>query len=777
MALIDDVKELCDRLAPLGWRDLLLSVTHDALDIRKRTPEALRQELTKDLLIVDRNTPGFEDFGTHGRRAAAPRRPALSLLYHALAGPLVLRDDEGKPLRGFATPAELDLLENFIFSLAPLSLPNLIRENGRSNVAIAVFSSEYRPAATTVDGVQAGLTFSRTGIARVGTAPARYRPHLRGFWPEDEDSPNNIRVLPARFSAWIAVRKKGRQAPVYPILDNEQATGEDESNRDFWIPVHKLFSGSECIRGCDIDVRLSSRLFNLKIQRIHRALKTSPLPDDFPYVIRDGDIAAWSEELGPGWLVPVVRPRLVEAAMLGGRPLTFRVEPDLVGDFAAVEPPGFSEFEQMEMNPAPSYVHARTRVDRRGRISDLNDEANILQAMRKRSYDAQHYIDYTGEGWVQAGVHGLGRTSLASLAAYVLVAAPDFFPLAGQYELSEWSGSQNIPGQFRNRLWYVSPAPLSETRLPANLQLPGSPFDSGDTTITAVVGMEKPARGFPPIWPQQPEVARASTLPDDAAGIFAPGWDAGVDRTPGDDGVAHLAGYGLGSPFPEDAKLCAALSTFWPAVAPDSFRTFATPGNDASGTVAPLTDEEIGMNGTPSWDGVPGPRIVRQSGTRMVQIASFLNTDYVRQSLKNGFNIRQTARIGSAEYENRMLAISRVYSVAGRLRSIKTTRPRWFVLSFRAVEPGDAELQRAQSDCGIVLSGQVYRVELCRNMKRRVRVNSRLLRFPLRELRFFFVSGRSINVLTRREKVCHWVASRSEGRTDSSRRPSSWAEF
>lgn len=27
MALIDDMKALCDRLAPLGWRDVLLNVT------------------------------------------------------------------------------------------------------------------------------------------------------------------------------------------------------------------------------------------------------------------------------------------------------------------------------------------------------------------------------------------------------------------------------------------------------------------------------------------------------------------------------------------------------------------------------------------------------------------------------------------------------------------------------------------------------------------------------------------------------------------------------
>jgi hypothetical protein len=31
-----------------------------------------------------------------------------------------------------------------------------------------------------------------------------------------------------------------------------------------------------------------------------------------------------------------------------------------------------------------------------------------------------------------------------------------------------------------------------------------------------------------------------------------------------------IAAYGLGSPFPEDAKLCAALNSFWPAVAPDA---------------------------------------------------------------------------------------------------------------------------------------------------------------------------------------------------------------
>ena len=37
MSLIADVKTVCDRLAPLGWRDLLLTVTDDALDISRDT--------------------------------------------------------------------------------------------------------------------------------------------------------------------------------------------------------------------------------------------------------------------------------------------------------------------------------------------------------------------------------------------------------------------------------------------------------------------------------------------------------------------------------------------------------------------------------------------------------------------------------------------------------------------------------------------------------------------------------------------------------------------
>lgn len=82
MPLIDDVADVCRRLADGGWRDLLLLVTDGDLDI---TAPDLRQELARPLARIDRTVPGFEDFAKEGDRGIEPSVPARSLLYHALA--------------------------------------------------------------------------------------------------------------------------------------------------------------------------------------------------------------------------------------------------------------------------------------------------------------------------------------------------------------------------------------------------------------------------------------------------------------------------------------------------------------------------------------------------------------------------------------------------------------------------------------------------------------------------------------------------------------------
>src|SRR5262249_41554539 len=155
------------------------------------------------------------------------------------------------------------------------------------------------------------------------------------------------------------------------------------------------------------------------------------------------------------------------------------------------------------------YVHGRTKIEG-DEVVDLNDQVDVLGAMRRGPYEALHYVDFTGEGWVAASVPELKARNVASRPAYVLVAAPDFFPSSGPFESSEWSRSPEVPAPFRDSLWSVPPTPLSETRLPANLQLPGTPFTAADVTVTAVVGMGAPT-GLPPVWPPPVDVPRAST--------------------------------------------------------------------------------------------------------------------------------------------------------------------------------------------------------------------------------------------------------------------------
>jgi hypothetical protein len=377
------------------------------------------------------------------------------------------------------------------------------------------------------------------------------------------------------------------------------------------------------------------------------------------------------------------------------------------------------------------------------------------------------YIDLTGEGWVDVRVPELaGKAAVASgsRAAYTLLSAPDFFPSCGQRELSRWSKSKDVPASFRNkRLWAVPPAPLSETRCPANLQLPGSPFDVGESTMTAVVGIG-PGSGKPFSVKQQ-DVLRASTLPDDGAGVFAPGWDVSVDvKGAFETGPIHLAAYGLGSPFPEDVKLCAALSTFWPAVAPDVYRTMSlhTGNPDLRGTVAPLTDEEIGQVGSLPWDGVPGPKVVEINGKAFVEMASFLNVDYVINAVENRFSNRLTARISAEEYERRMIAAARVHWVLSGGSNVAKERTRWLFLSFRTVSTGDPELQSAQNDAGHIMEGPIYRVETCfigdtdEDPSLASPKGPRFRLLPLVRRNFFFVSSVDSLALRRRDENPQW---------------------
>jgi hypothetical protein len=759
--LIDDVHGICSRLAALGWRDLLLAVTDQQLDIAAPSPAALAERLVAPLSHIDRQQPGFEDFAGDGRQAITPGSPARSLLYHALASPLVDTDAAGAPLAEFPTHREIDVVENYVFGVQPPSVQELLDHTAATELSVVVFAYEYRPAKDTCAGRHADLAFARTGIARIGTRPMLYRPAWRGFWVEADEDPFGIHVCPAHYAPFLAVRRKGDPAAFLPMRHQQPQppASPGDAQLDFWVPVHKLYDGTECLRGLDLHVTFEAFHVNEKLRRVHLSLGEANPPSTPPFRFTS-DIAELvsQADFAPGLLAPVPHERLVEPAKHDGAFLTFRVPANNSSFFASYEP-GVGSDDFGEIRPAPAYVHARTQVND-GTLVDLtNDPArpDVRATVRAGDYDALHYVDFTGEGQVSAtcgGLAGEPKIAAATRPAYSLVSAPDPFPACGQRELTDWAASAAVPNALRPHIWAVPPAPLSDVRLPPNLQLPGNQFDATERGVTAVVGLFGEPSAGAGVPGATRDVPRHSSLPDDAAGVFAPGWDVAHDQL--NPNQPHLAAYGLGSPFPEDAKLCAALSSFWPAVAPDASRTLEpNPNPNLRATVAPLTDAEIGQTGGLPWDGIAGPQLVTANDQLFAECERFFHADYVETGLENRFTLRLTARVSTDEYERRVLAIALAYRVLGGNRNV------WSVLSFLQVLPGDAELQRAQIDASTVLAGAVYRIDVFRidpqNPSQPSPTSFRRARLPVRDRRFLFVDPDHRLVLVRRSTQTVWT--------------------
>ena len=735
--LIEGVRGACERLARAGWGDLLAS---HGLDVGA---DNLAVELARPLPRIDRALPGFEDFAWEGERGIEPGSPARSLLYHAFASPQVVSGAGGE-LSDFPTAAEIEAVESYVHGAAPPSVEELRARAGGAELAIVMFASEYRPAIGTVHGRHADTCFARTGIARIGTAAAEWDGRRRGYMPGVAGDGHRIRVIPCRYAPYVAARLPGAKGLHGParFREREDLAGPGagalarervgDAERSFWIPLHKLFAGRECIRGLDLTVRLSAKHVNEKLRRVHLFFLTNghnggwcePAISSRPFVLREG-IAELSEapDDGAGLLMPVVHERLVEAAEYEGKPLTFTVPSTTPATAWYLYPrePGSGSSLTLAARPseartAPEYLHVRHKLEDGHRV-DLNELPDMPDVVAEGNYEALHYVDYTGDGWVAADCPELALDLPRRLPAYSLVATPDFFPAVKQSDLTEWT-DESVAPDLRETIWPGVPGrpeALADQRLAADLALDQAGFDPADGTMTAIVGPHGSGGGRLTRVDAE-RTTRSTMLPDGAAGVFAPGWDASYDRTPEtkrndesgiDPGVTFLNTYGLGSPFPEDAKLCAALSSFWPAVAPDITRTFEPSARYATAT--PLTDEVIGLDGGTPWDGVEPPRVDREN--QEVEYTALNYGDYVQTALDNGFHLTEIAATTLDDYAARTLTMARVYAALGA----RTTQEkvRWVVLSFRRADPGDADLRAACTATGRTLHPeQTYRFEL-----------------------------------------------------------------
>jgi hypothetical protein len=754
VTLADRVIAACRRLQGSGWAALF---QQHGLDLGAAD---LRAELFRTLPAIDRTAPGFEDFALEGCRGIEPGHPARSLVFHAFASPQVTRLSSGAALADFPTPGEIEAVENFVYGAEPPSVEDLRARVGDAHLAIIVVSAEYRPAVATVHRKHADMCFARTGVARVGTASAEYLGGARGYLPFNAGAETSLRVLPCRYAAYIAALlpgDKGGHGPMRFVEDDvrpstattarrkDAGIGEPPSalrrhvpdgKRNFWVPLHKLFDGDECLRGKTLHVRLAASHTNEKLRRTHlrflagghHAGWTEPDLSKAPFIFHDG-IAELSTDARDGsWLLtPVVHARLIEPAVYAGAPLTYLVppsDPERAAHWGTYRSSLNLPAQPSGARTAPEYVHARHAIDVDGTPFDLNARPDMIAAIKKGGYRAQHYLDRTGDGWIDVECSALALDIPRRLPAYSMVASPDFFPLVHQTDLMQWT-DQSIQPAMLALLWSAPgagrPQALSDQRYAANLELAGAGFDPADDTMTAIVGSFGSGDGrLTRLEPLDLAHRRASMLPDSAAGVFAPGWDVSYDRTPESDvsdtgdtvtpGTTFLNNYGLGSPFVEDAMLCAALSSFWPAVAPDVTRTFE-PGRSYA-TATPLTDETIGLGAKPPWDGIEPP--VFDPVARTVEYHALAYGDYVRTALAQEFNVHNIGLVSAPEYFARTLTMALVYEALAV--ATHDDKLLWSILSFAPAAPADPVLQDALVKTGRTISGQyLYRYEVYRH--------------------------------------------------------------
>jgi hypothetical protein len=765
-SLIDHVTTACERLAPEGWRDLLLAVSHDELDIASADfPMMLSQPLSQ----IDRTVPGFEDFALEGTRGIEPGSPARSLLFHALASPNVFQDGAGRDLSAFPTPAEIEAVENYVYGVKPPSLDDLQAHADDDPLAVVVFALEYRTARETVHGQHADFCFSRTGVARLGTTEAVYDARRREFLPVKTGDPHAFPVQPARYAPFLAVQRHADPGTFGPL----RATDDDQS-RLFWVPLHKLFSGPECLQGLDLTVTLTTEHSNEKLRRFHTRMNTAgfytgwdaPDINQFPFVIQGETLAAFSTDPdhGSGWVMPAPH-HLVDPAEYDGKPLTFYYSQELAAspeityssslqpleappfqplgpgrtqslpeniNIAEEEIPGYlTTISPDNARTMPEYLNIRHTVSPDGTEENLNDLPDVLGRINEGGYWARHFIDYGADGWVAARCSELDAVVPARVPAYSTVGPVSFYPYTNQRALTEWAES-GAPEELRHGIFVIPPRPLSDRRLAANITLAAG-FSIDDDTVTALVSLPLDA-GTKQSGAPETIVRRHLQLPDGMAGLFDPGWDVSQDRTA--DNRFFLANHGLGTPFIEDAKLCAAPSTFWPGVSPDSSREFQPVKHleapyQAWPTTAPMTDEELGIVeveglGLLPWDGVRGPHLTVVDSKEVVDYPEFAHTDYL-ETVEN-FTAALTGKVDHEEYIARVLAMAQVYwalgirwtdfgekyGIAEALDRFQAAKGEWTVLSFRALGEGaDDELIEAETSAGIRLRGDTrYRFHL-----------------------------------------------------------------
>jgi hypothetical protein len=689
--------------------------------------DALKNELIKDkthdprVAELKNQGKGFDDAA--GVRLIEPGNIALSLLYHALASPRVKPGE----VRVYPTIKQLDTLENYIYALKKWEDYG-IKSNG--DHVMAVFAYEYRPAFKTPHHHHADMVYSRTGIARVGNKPIHYDEVNRCYTnkPANGKETQHIAVMPARYGLFVA-RKVKMDALTLSTMGRYKGTetyrdiydDRADSNNYFLLPVRKLFANDLPLAGASIE--FIEEHVNEKVSILAANEKLKRNSGDL--LLKDG-----SEKVGSSYLVISKENDLIRIVKGEKYKIDNISKNRYFTSYSQKDPNGGFEIDLITEDRngyyrsinnykagrnRPMYVHMAQRVNPNGTIESIpktalkqstSTEKTFEDIIDKGGYFVPIYEDSICDGAVTAHLsklpegHVLSHANKNVYAAFSIITAPDFFPYVDLFDIMQFDVA---PGSGNESNFYEGGvASLASSRIRPNPKLPDPrnnknsafPFNKNtDTlanTLTAVVSTLGQAANKK--WVN--DYATSSYLPDVCSSVFAPGWDITyANKTNGNLDVAtYLSTQGLGAPFVEDMKLCAASNGMWAVACPDAARVYqgTVTTHDASHnnwyanpTAIPLMDDELGFHekspakkNTTGWDGEQGPFLEWINGKWNVNFTDLGRADYVQNCLSGKFDMSKLRELKTAELTSRMSALKKCIT---SLKSTAATTNSWLV--------------------------------------------------------------------------------------------------
>jgi len=603
-ALQTKVDRLIDFLREKGWLKYIFDLgllSSDKLDIHE-----LISGIPPERLSKIKELKGFEDFG--GNKFIEPGYPALSLLYHILANPRVRPN--AIELKNYPELYQLDILEDYIYALKKWdSYKKDYRVATDDELVLAVFAYEYRTAFKTPHHQCADLVFSRTGVGRVGEKEIRYDKGNRCFTnnPTGNDNDKNISVIPARYGVFIAKKTKIKDNLFEAMkMQKERSYNgsadihyiKNKNDYDYLIPVRKLFNDDLLIDSAKIN--FGEKHESLKIANLFNPIK--------PQLIRNSDSLVSTTIMNSSFLIisqhdklikPVIDPVSKKILVYDGKykrenlyfSSLYNGKSSVVESIEIYESANHARSLNNYKNPRnlPMYVNVSHELEKdsiyyRSRNADFSFE-KIIET--NEQHNIPLFQDNICDGFVSANIEGLNAQNKLRfvfnrgvLNAFSIITAPDFFPQVDGFDLQQFDIA---PGSGDRSLFFEG----GITSL-ATCNIPPNPIVYQNTksellgvdpkeTYSSVISNTPKTKGLNMFSDPEQEKGYifSSYLPDLCSSVFAPGWDITFSSMNSNNNEQiFLSTRGLGSPFVEDMKLCAAMNGMWPAASPDASRTF-----------------------------------------------------------------------------------------------------------------------------------------------------------------------------------------------------------